>query len=97
MIYGSSCQKSNYGLAFCYFKHSHHIESGKLVIFMFQYNHARYTSRGGSKPFLAGFQPPKTILPIRPALLPQESVLSCQFKHTSNFKPKTSQCGTHAL
>ncbi len=29
-------------------------------IVMFQY-HARYTSRGGSKPFLAGFQPPKTI------------------------------------
>ncbi len=36
-------------------------------------------------------------LTIRPALLPQESVLSCQFKHKSNFKPKTSQCGTHAL
>ncbi len=57
---------------------------------MFQYNHARYTSRGGSKPFLAGFQPPKTILTIRPALLPQESVLSCQFKHKRNFKPMTS-------
>ncbi len=33
----------------------------KLVIFYVQYNHARYTSRGGSKPFLAGFQPPKII------------------------------------
>ncbi len=60
---------------------------------MFQYNHARYTSRGGSKPFLAGFQPPKTILTIRPALLPQESVsssrvLSCQFKHKSNLSPR---------
>ncbi len=68
---------------------------------MFKYNYARYTSRGGSKPFLGGFQPPKTILTIRPALLPRESVsssrvLSCQFKHKSNFKPKTSQCGTHA-
>ncbi len=69
---------------------------------MFQYNYARYTSRGGSKPFFAGFQPPKTILTIRPALHPQESVsfsrvLSYQLKHKSNFKPKTSQCGTHAL
>ncbi len=31
---------------------------------MFQYNHARYTSRGGwgSKPFLAGFQPPQNYI-----------------------------------
>ncbi len=38
------------------------------LYFMFQYNYAHYTSRGGSKPFLAGFQPPKTILTIRPVL-----------------------------
>ncbi len=29
---------------------------------MFQYNHARYTSRGGSKPFLAGFHPPQNYI-----------------------------------
>ncbi len=34
---------------------SHHIESGKLVIYLFKYNYARY-ARSGSKPFLRGFQ-----------------------------------------
>ncbi len=40
---------------------------------MFQYNTHAIPGRGGSKPFLGGFQPPKTILTIRPVLLPQES------------------------
>ncbi len=60
---------------------------------MFQYNHACYTSRGGSKPFLAGFQPPKTILTIRPALRPRESVsssrvLSCQLNVKVILSPR---------
>ncbi len=29
---------------------------------MFQYNYARYTSRGGSKPYLGGFQPPQNYI-----------------------------------
>ncbi len=76
MIYGLSCQKSNHGLACCYLRNrlSHHIESGKLVIYLcFSIITHATPGRGGSKPFLGGFQPPKTILTIRPVLLPQES------------------------
>ncbi len=29
---------------------------------MFQYNYARYTSRGASKPYLGGFQPPQNYI-----------------------------------
>ncbi len=70
---------------------------------MFQYNYARYT-RGGSKPFLGGFQPPQNYLNDQASAASSRKFFiltcfkSCQFKHKIKpFKPKTSQCGTHAL